>query len=310
MLPTPDLSIVIVAHNGEDRVVRTVESALKEADGLEFEMLVVDNGSTDGTAAAIERLGRPVEVLRNANTGFAAGTNLALSRAHGRYALLLNPDVDFKLGSLPEFVDALDHRPEVGAASVIQHSPAGDLLHTINHFPSPLRDMGEALFVHRLGAAMRFQQAVTDPFEYTRERPADWLVGSFLMVRREAIEEIGPLDERFFLYSEETDWCLRLRRGGWDVRHLPVMTVVHHEGGYDRPDLAAQLSHSKILFAEKHFSRLGTATTRLTLALRHGLRVVLSTVPALLHRRFRTRLACEVRALAVVLRLAPPPFRR
>jgi hypothetical protein len=88
------------------------------------------------------------------------------------------------------------------------------------------------------------------------------------------------------------------------------MTVVHHEGGYDRPALAAQLSYSKVLFAEKHLGGLGAATTRFALALRHGLRVVLGVVPSLVHRRSRARLSCEAHALAVVLRLAPPPFQR
>lgn len=308
MPPALDLSILIVAHNGEDRVVRTVESALRRAGDLTLEVLVVDNGSTDRTLAALERMRGPVRLLRNANTGFAAGNNLALPQARGRYVLLLNPDVDLVSGDLSDFVAALDRRPEVGAAGVVQRSPSGGLLHTINRFPSPLRDLGEALFVHHSPLGKNLQQAVTDPGEYARERSADWLVGSFLLLRRAALEQVGRLDERFFLYSEETDLCLRLKNAGWDVRHLPLMAVVHHEGGYERPALAAQLSHSKVLFAEKHLGRAGTAATRLSLAVRHGLRVLLSVAPALGRRRSHSRLACEWHALTVVLRLAPPPF--
>lgn len=306
----PDLSIVVVAHNGRDRVLQTVVSALAAAGRADVELLLVDNGSTDGTAEAVERLEGRVRVLRNANTGFAAGNNVALPHARGRYVLLLNPDVDIVEGSFDDLVAALDERPEVGAASVVQRSPAGVLLHTINRFPSPLRDLGEAVFAHRLGVTRRLQQAVTAPGEYARERPADWLVGAFLVVRAEALGEVGPLDERFFLYSEETDWCLRLWRRGWQVRHLPVMTIVHHEGGYRRPELAAQLSWSKILYARKHLGRAGTLATRCALALRHALRLALGTPLAPFRPRVRARLACERRALAVVLSLAPPPFGR
>jgi N-acetylglucosaminyl-diphospho-decaprenol L-rhamnosyltransferase len=308
MCPQPDLSIVVVAHNGRDRVLQTVVSALAAAGAIELELLVVDNGSTDGTPDALERLEGPVRVMRNANTGFAAGNNVALPHARGRYVLLLNPDVDVVEGSFEDLVEAMDERPEVGAASVIQRSPSGALLHTINRFPSPLRDLGEAVFAQRLGLTERLQQAVTAPEEYAREREADWLVGAFLIVRAQALAEVGPLDERFFLYSEETDWCLRIWRSGWQVRHLPVMTIVHHEGGYTRPELAAQLTHSKLLFARKHTGRASVAVTRSALALRHAIRLALAGLAALLRPHARRRAACERRALAVALGLSGPPF--
>jgi N-acetylglucosaminyl-diphospho-decaprenol L-rhamnosyltransferase len=306
----PDLSIVVVAHNGRERVLQTATSALAAAGGLDMELLVVDNGSTDGTPEALERLDGPVRVLRNTNTGFAAGNNLALPHAHGRYVLLLNPDVDVVDGSFEDLVEALDERPAVGAASVIQRSPAGTLLHTINRFPTPLRDLGEAIFAHRFRGTRRLQQAVTEPYEYSRERAADWLVGAFLVVRAEALAQVGPLDERFFLYSEETDWCLRLWRCGWEVRHLPVMTIVHHEGGYRRPELAAQLTHSKVLFARKHSGKSAVAVTRSALALRHVIRLLLTALPALSRPGARRRAACERRALAVALGVAGPPFEK
>ncbi len=307
MSAQPDLSIAIVAHNGRDRVLQTVRSALAATGDVNVELIVVDNGSTDGTASAVEQLGL-ARVIRNGNTGFAAGNNLALRYARGRYTLLLNPDVDISEGSFDELVQALDERPEVGAASVVQRSPDGQILHTINRFPTPLRDLGEALFAHRFRVTRRLQQAVTSTADYAREQPADWVVGAFLIVRTEAVSRVGPLDERFFLYSEETDWCLRLWRAGWQVRHLPVMTIVHHEGGYTRPELAAQLSHSKILFARKHRGAGGAFATRCALALRHGLRLLAGTPAAVYRPNARTRLACEARALAVVVGVSSPPF--
>lgn len=308
MEPSPELSIVIVAHNGRERVLQTVASALAAATDVDLELLLVDSGSTDGTADAGERLGDPVRVIRSVNRGFAAGSNRALRDARGRYVLLLNPDVDIAHGSFRELLTALDQRPTVGAASVIQRSPTGYLLNTIRRFPSPMQDMGEAVFAQRWPIVGHLQSTVVDESEYEHEKAVDWVVGAFLIMRREALIEVGLLDERFFLYSEETDWCLRLRQKGWDARHLPVMTIVHHEGGYERSELVAQLSHSKVLFAQKHRGTVEVFLTRLALALRHGIRILLWLAPAATRSGSRVRLGGELRALAVVLKLARPPF--
>ena len=99
------------------------------------------------------------------------------------------------------------------------------------------------------------------------------MVGAFLCARAEAIASVGPMDERFFLYSEEIDWCLRARQAGWDVRHLPVMTVTHHAGRRDRGDLMAQLAHSRSLFARKHHGCFGALGIHAALALGHLLRI-------------------------------------
>jgi GT2 family glycosyltransferase len=131
-------------------------------------------------------------------------------------------------------------------------------------------------------------------------------VGAFLAVRREAADSVGELDERFFLYSEEKDWCYRLRHAGWDVRHLPSLAVLHHTGGYGSAALRAQLTYSKVLFAQKHYGRRRRFGIRAGLALRHALRVAtLSLLPA--HRDpGRSRLMGERAALAVALGTARP----
>jgi N-acetylglucosaminyl-diphospho-decaprenol L-rhamnosyltransferase len=138
----------------------------------------------------------------------------------------------------------------------------------------------------------------------------DWVVGAFLIVRAEALAQVGGLDERFFLYSEEIDWCYRFSKSGWTVSHLPVMKITHHVGYTPRPDLCAQLSHAKILFAQKHYGRARVSTIRIELALRHAIRALAGTAIGRVRPEWAMRAKAERHALAVVLGVAKPPFGR
>ncbi|HXA53709.1 MAG TPA: glycosyltransferase family 2 protein [Solirubrobacteraceae bacterium] len=285
----PDLSAIVVTHNRTELALATLASARAAADGVAVQWLVVDSGSSDDTPEAIERRFPDVQLLRAANVGFAAANNLALALARGRYVLLLNPDVEIASGTFAELIALLDARPRVGVASVIQRGGEGELQYSIRRYPSPLRAFGEALAPGGLPGLRRWGEEERNAARYREERSADWLVGAFLIARAEVVAQIGGLDERFFLYSEETDWCYRARAAGWDVRHLPQMAVVHHNTPTARPDLVAQLSYAKLLFARKHYRRVRAAAIRAALALRHGMRA-------------------QRRAFAVVTGFAPPPF--
>jgi GT2 family glycosyltransferase len=305
----PDLSIIVVTHNGRERALATLESARAATGPTQAEWLIVDSGSTDGVADAIERAWPELAVRRLANVGFAAANNAALPDARGRYVLLLNPDVDVVAGTFADLVLALDARPSVGAASVVQTDARGDLLPSIRRFPSGSRQLAEALLpTGLLPRLARFGESETRSARYADETSADWLVGAFLVLRREALETVGGLDERFFLYSEETDLCHRVRAAGWDVRHLTDVTVVHHAGGYDRPELLAQRTHSKLLFARKHLPPRQRIAVRTALALGHAVRAVALSPLAALRPRPRRRLAGELRGLQVSLGLAGAPF--
>jgi N-acetylglucosaminyl-diphospho-decaprenol L-rhamnosyltransferase len=297
----PDLSVIVVTHNRAELAIATLRSARHAARGLDVQWLIVDSGSSDGTPEAIERELPDMRVLRWHNAGFAAANNHALPLAHGRYVLLLNPDVEIARGDFAELLAALDARPRVGVASVIQEGSDAELQHSIRRYPSARAALGEALGLRLPG----WSEEVRRPSNYEVEHAADWLVGAFLIARGEAVREVGALDERFFLYSEETDWCYRARAAGWEVRHLPQMTITHHTTPSTRPDLVAQLSWSKLLFARKHYRRGTAAAIRVALAVRHLLRVV---ALVLRPRGRRERLPAERHALAVVLGVAAPPF--
>jgi GT2 family glycosyltransferase len=304
----PDLSVIVVTYNGRRLALATLRSARAALGGIRAEWLVVDNGSTDGTPETIERAFDDVDVRRAANHGFAAGNNVALPRARGRYVLLLNPDVEIERGTFADLVAALDKRPEVGVASVLQLGPDGRLLPSIRRLPTPARDLGEALGAARLPVLRRLQELDEDFAGYARERSVDWLVGAFLIVRASALEQVGPLDEGFFMYSEETDWCHRFRLCGWDVRHLPLMTVTHHRGDSERPDLVGQLSSSRLRFAYKHLSRPRAVGVHAALVLKHVLRLVAVVPAAVLVPRLRRRVHAEAFGLAVLCGVASPPY--
>lgn len=304
----PDLSVIVVTHNGCEMALRTLRSALAAKGAISVEWLVVDAGSTDGTPDAIEREMGQVRLIRRQNRGFAASNNIALREARGRYVLLLNPDVEIRSGTLGELVAAMDDRLELGLASVIQRGTAGELQASIRRFPSPLRNLGEALLADHWPVLRTWQEREMRTARYQHEGPADWLVGAFLIARREAVEAVGPMDERFFLYSEETDWCYRFWEAGWPVAHLPTMVVTHHCGGRSSGDLMSQMSHSRLLFAAKHYGAARRAGIRASLALGHAIRIAALSVAALAHRGQPERLRTERAGLRVTLGRAAPPL--
>jgi GT2 family glycosyltransferase len=297
-----DLSVVIVTHNGRDLALRTIESAMSQTAGITVRWVIVDSGSTDGTPDAIESRWPAVPVMRLPNVGFAAANNTGFAVAEGRYVLALNPDTEIQWGSFAALVAAMDERPDVGIASVIQEEHDGSL-QSIRRDPSLGRQLSEALLLRTLPGCRGWQERLLDQAAYEQDRSADWLVGAFLIARREALTAVGGFDERFFMYSEEADLCRRVRAAGWDVRHVPVMRILHH-GGSPNPRLAAQAAFSRLEYAAKHFGRVEAAAFRLVLGLHHLIRFVGHAVKP----GHRDRRAGEARALLVVLGLAPPPF--
>jgi GT2 family glycosyltransferase len=304
----PDLSVIVVTHNRPELALTTLGSARAAVRALDVQWIVVDSGSSDDTPARVQSAFPDVELLREPNVGFAAANNRGLRLARGRYVLLLNPDVETVSGTFDELLGTLDERPEIGLASVVQSAPDGTLQHSIRRFPSAWRSLGEAIAASRWSPLSSWREEETRTSRYLSDVSADWLVGAFLIVRAAALEQVGDLDERFFLYSEETDWCYRFHQAGWEIAHIPLMTVIHHTGPTSRTDLHAQLSYAKILFAGKHYGPLRTFGVRAALALRHTLRAIGCAILARARPRWGARAPLERHALAVVLGLAKPPF--
>ena len=254
-----DLSIVVVSYNVRDLLrscLTSVRTSLALSPGLAAEVWVVDNASTDGSAATVAREFPEVHLIAQAgNLGFAAANNVALRRATGRYVLLLNPDTVVLEDALGQMVRFLDERPDVGGLGVRLLNPDGSPQHGCFRFPT-LWQIYFDFFPpnHRLlDSRLNGRYPLRDG---GRPYPVDHPLGACFAVRREVIERVGLLDEGFFMYCEEIDWALRMRRAGWSIYCLPTAEVVHHGGQSTRQfrsRMFVELHRSRFRLFQKHY---------------------------------------------------------
>jgi GT2 family glycosyltransferase len=270
-----------------------------------LDVIVVDSGSTDGSANFVRERFPSVRVKSTLNRGFAAANNLGLAITNAPFVLFLNPDTVIVDGTLRELIARLNQRPEIGLAGVRQVGDDGELQYTIRRFPSVVRTLCEALGSERWPVRGRWLgERELDRDLYSRETPCDWTVGSFMLARREAIDAAGFLDERFFLYLEEPDLCRRMQQAGWGVCHIPVLTLIHHGGERDQtPELKAQEALSRRLYMRKHFSWPGGTIGIAALALGYAIRAMVGR-PG----RGRDSRRASARAAGTALGLLSPPF--
>ncbi|MDW8184270.1 MAG: glycosyltransferase family 2 protein [Anaerolineae bacterium] len=222
---TPLVSVILVTYNTRDLLARCLESLPAALEGIPYEVWVVDNASTDDTIPWLRAQHPEVHVLANpTNRGFAAANNQAMAQARGRYFLLLNTDTLPQPGSLAALVDYLEHHPEVGIAGSSLLNPDGTPQGCAADFPT----LGTELLLllgpigHRLlGSHFPFHPPAEAP------RRVDWVSGACLLIRREVVEAIGGLDEGYFVYGEEVDWCWRAWQAGWEVAVVPQARVIH-----------------------------------------------------------------------------------
>jgi N-acetylglucosaminyl-diphospho-decaprenol L-rhamnosyltransferase len=300
-----DLAIIVVSTNEAHWLRPCLSTVFDHLGDITADVVVVDNDSRDGTADVVAAEFPDARVVWSANHGFCHANNRAIMTCDARYVLLLNPDTETVAGSLAELVRMMDARPTVGLAGVRQVTGEGELVHTIRLFPNALNALGDALSAERLARRPRWLgERVTDSAAYERESACDWTTGAFMLVRREAIESAGLLDERFFMYSDEADFCRRIKTAGWEVRHLPAMTIVHHafkDGVKPTADILS--AHSRMKYARKHFSPGHRAAFGAAVMLRHALRSVYAGGG----ETGRLKRDANRRAIATLLGRAPVP---
>jgi N-acetylglucosaminyl-diphospho-decaprenol L-rhamnosyltransferase len=302
---THDLAIIIVTIPGEPHWLTPCLRSLQQHVGsINLDVVVADNDSSEATRELVERTFPAARVVPCSNRGFAYANNRALMTCDARYVLFLNPDTEMLEGTFEVLVRAMDERPEVGLAGVRQLTADGALFPTIRRFPNALRVLGDALGAEGLPRRPHWLgERELDLARYDEEVECDWTSGSFMLARREALDGAGYLDERFFIYSEETDLCLRIKRGGWEVRHLPTMTILHHAGkAGTNPKMTAQDVFTRMQYSRKHFSPAHRGIYRAVLALRYLVRAV----P--LGGNRGARAAASRGALRVLLGRGEPPF--
>jgi N-acetylglucosaminyl-diphospho-decaprenol L-rhamnosyltransferase len=304
----PDLAIVIVSANNACWLEPCLSTVFAHAGGASLDVVVVDNESTDGTRELVQSRFPAARVVSSENRGFGYGNNRGLETTTARYVLFLNPDTEVVDGTFGELIAILDGRPTLGLAGARQIVADGTLWPTIRRFPSPARALGEAAFSERWPVSPAWAgERVLDRDAYERQTECDWTSGSFMLVRREALLSAGVFDERYFLYCEEPDLCMRIADAGWRVLHLPEMTIVHHarKGGV-QPRMVAQELYARKQYARKHFGRCGRALYLAALGLRHIVRGAGARAAG--EDRSAQRESAR-RALRTLLGRDAPPFR-
>ncbi|MCS6859670.1 MAG: glycosyltransferase family 2 protein [Abditibacteriales bacterium] len=230
---TGDLSVCIVTWNARDDLRRCLQSLFAVKRNITYEVIVVDNASTDGSAQMVTDAFPQTRLIVNpTNIGFARANNQAIREAGGKYILLLNPDTIVHGDALERLVAWMEQHPDAGAVGPRLLNSDGSLQFSCRAFPT----LGAGFFRQTpLGALFprnRFvrQYLMTD-WDHTVEREVDWLSGAALMVRREVLESVGLLDEGFYMYCEDVDWCYRMHQHGWKVYYVPHAVITHAIGG-------------------------------------------------------------------------------
>ena len=256
-----DLTIVIVNYNTEKLTLECIASVYKSHLPYTFEIFVVDNHSSDNSVESIKKHYPKVKLIENQeNVGFSKANNQAIRQAQGRYVLLLNSDTILKENTLAVMTRYMDSHLDVGAAGCEVLLPTGELDKACHRgFPTP-----QASLYYMLGLAKKYPSnpkynSYHKSYLNMKEiHEIDCLVGAFMLVRKETIEQIGMLDEAFFMYGEDIDWCYRIKEAGWKIIYNPTVSIIHYKGASSRKKpfkIVYEFHRAMYLFHKKHYAK-------------------------------------------------------
>ncbi len=254
-----EISIIIVNFNVKEFLEQSLSSVKKAVEGIESEIFVVDNASTDGSAEFIRMKFPDVKLIENSeNRGFSSANNQALRQAQGKYLVLLNPDTVVQEDTFSTIRDFLKDHPDCGMVGCKILNPDGSLqLACRRSFPTLWVGVTRITGLSRLFPKSRwfgrYNLTYLDPDEMYE---VEAISGSFMAIRRDVIEQIGYLDEAFFMYGEDLDWCYRIREAGWKIYYFPKTKIIHFKGESSKKadiDLTLMFYRAMKLFVEKHY---------------------------------------------------------
>lgn len=262
-MSAPDLSIIIVSFQTSGLLERCLASLVHSSAGPSCEIIVIDNASTDSSAQMVREKFPDVQLIANIeNVGFAKANNQGLQSARGRYWMLLNPDTEIPVDNQAAFqilVSFMDSHPRAGVCGASLFYADGTRQHSAFRFPSLAQIYMDLNPVHWRLRESRWNGRY--PFsQYERGEPflIDHPLGAALLVRPEAVKQIGLLDEAYFIYAEEVDWCMRIKRAGWEIWCVPRARIIHHEAQSTRQFRAkmfVELWKARFTLFRKNYSR-------------------------------------------------------
>lgn len=296
-----DVSVIIVNWNTKGLLRDCLSSVYEHAGEVDYEIIVIDNASTDGSASMVKNDFRQVILIENSeNRGFAAANNQGMAVAKGRYVLLLNSDTVVLDNAIANTVCFADENPQAAVTGCRVLNPDRTLQRTCFMFPSILNMLLSSTYLYKLFPSSRFfgREQMTW-WNRSDVRKVDVVTGCFMLVRREAIEQVGMMDEQFFMYGEETDWCYRFWKKGWTVMFAPVGEIIHFGGQSTAQKPVAmivQLRLSILKFMKKHRGWPAYLIARFLVALFFAIRLPVWLAMAFVRPAARNEAAIKMKA--------------
>jgi len=264
-----DLSIIILNYNTKDFLLPCIAGIVEYTQNLDYEIIVVDNASTDNSADYVQkkilpRFERVQLIVTKENGGFSAGNNQGIKKAKGKYLLIMNSDIVIWENSFKRMVEFMEQHPKIGIAGPRLLSPDSTLQYFCYQFPTP------QVLLYRRTPLSRFQFArraihayLMTSWDHKDNRPVDWVQGSCMIVRASAVEKVGLMDERYFLFLEDTDWCRRFWDAGYEVWYLSEVEIIHYHSRASAATRFYQTIFNKMAWihlasAVKYFKKWGT----------------------------------------------------
>ena len=273
------VSIIIVNWNTRELLADCIQSIYASPPEGKYDIWVVDNFSSDGSSAMIRENYPSIKLIENdKNLGFARANNQALRRSQGEYVLLLNPDTVVKSNAISKLIHFLDNNPDAGIAGPRLINPDGTLQISAFPFPTLFREFWRMFHLDSVYCLSNYPM---NNWNQDQARDVDTLLGACMLIRRDAINQSGLFDEKYFIYSEEVDLCIRLNRSGWRLYWVPRAVVVHHGGKSTQQvseEMFLRLYEGKVLLFRKHHSKLSVFVYKLILFAATLTRLVLTPI--------------------------------
>jgi GT2 family glycosyltransferase len=302
----PILSVIIVSWNTCKLTLDCVQSLLRSRAALSTEIIVVDNASADNTVAQLREHCPYVKLIENKqNLGFAKGNNLGLQICSGKYVALINSDVVVPDGCLEKMLVYMDENPKIGMLGPRMILRDGSIGKSVYASPTVWNWFCNAVGLSRLFKGSRaFANFELDNFDYRTTQDVDMLTGWFWLVRSSALQQVGPLDDQFFMYGEDIDWPKRFRKSGWRVTYYADAEAIHHCGASsDRAPTRfyVEMNRANLQYFRKHHGFLGVIGFWLAMWIQQFVRVLGYCAVYLFKQKQRATAAYKVRRSATCL---------
>ena len=287
---SPTLSIIIVSWNVCELLRACLRSILDGRGDLPLEIIVVDSGSKDGSVEMIRETFPVVKLIaRSDNVGFPKGNNLGLAQASGQYLLLLNPDTEIVGDALTTMIDYMEQHPRIGALGPQLLNPDGTVQSSRRRFPTLMTAFFESTWLQGMAPQKLLRDYYVLDVSDEETAMVDWVTGACLLTRCEIYKQVGGLDEDYFMYSEELDWCRRIKDAGWDIVYSPTAQVLHHVGKSSEQAVTHRhinYQRAKLRYFRKHHGHLAATALRIFLLMNYVWQIKLEAMKGIIgHKR-------------------------